>query len=91
LDEKQIEKIVDIQLKHLEKLLAERKLSLELTPGAKKFLAEHGFDPTYGARPLKRAIQKYLQDPLSMAILEGKFVEGTTLKVDQAGSSLSIK
>ncbi|MDO8462586.1 MAG: ATP-dependent chaperone ClpB [Deltaproteobacteria bacterium] len=90
LAEKEIEKIVEIQLGHLKKLLAERKLSLELTDKAKKFLAEHGYDPDYGARPLKRAIQKYLQDPLSMAILEGRYKEGTTIKADAQEGSLSF-
>jgi len=74
--------IVEIQLKKLEGMLAKRNLSLKLTDAAKLFLADHGWDPLYGARPLKRAIQKFVQDPLSTAILEGKFVEGSTIKVD---------
>jgi ATP-dependent Clp protease ATP-binding subunit ClpB len=84
LKEAQIEKIVDIQLGRLDKLLAERKMKLTVTPGAKKFLAQHGYDPIYGARPLKRAIQKYLQDPLAMAILEGKFQEGDHVEAEVA-------
>ncbi len=82
LKEKQIEKIVDIQLTRLEKLLAEKKLRLELTKGARHFLAQHGYDPVYGARPLKRSIQKYLQDPLAMKILSGEFKEGDVIEAD---------
>jgi ATP-dependent Clp protease ATP-binding subunit ClpB len=81
LDEKQIEAIVDIQLVHLKKLLADRKMEVELDEKAKRFLAQHGYDPVYGARPLKRAIQKYLQDPLAMRILEGEFREGDKILV----------
>jgi ATP-dependent Clp protease ATP-binding subunit ClpB len=82
LREKQIEQIVEIQLKRLQKLLAERKIELKLTEGAKAFLAKHGYDPIYGARPLKRAIQKYVQDPLSLKILEGEFREGDRIEAD---------
>jgi ATP-dependent Clp protease ATP-binding subunit ClpB len=84
LAEKQIEKIVDIQTAHLQKLLAERKITLHLEAKAKYFLAKQGYDPVYGARPLKRAIQKYLQDPLSMQILEGNFREGDSVTADAA-------
>ncbi len=83
--------IVDIQLQRLDKLLATRKLTLELTDKAKMFLAEHGWDPVYGARPLKRAIQKYLQDPLSLALLEGKFPEGTTIRGDVGKEGIVFK
>ena len=68
----QIEQIVDLQLERLEKLLAERKITLELTPEAKRVLAEEGYDPAFGARPLKRAIQRLMQNPLAMAVLEGQ-------------------
>ncbi|HEX5037552.1 MAG TPA: ATP-dependent chaperone ClpB [bacterium] len=84
LAEKQIEKIVDIQTAHLQKLLADRKITLHLTTKAKHFLAKQGYDPVYGARPLKRAIQKYLQDPLSMQILEGHFKDGDIVTSDAA-------
>ncbi|HSA59979.1 MAG TPA: ATP-dependent chaperone ClpB [bacterium] len=84
LSEKQIERIVDIQTAHLQKLLSERKITLHLTAKAKHFLAKQGYDPVYGARPLKRAIQKYLQDPLSMQILEGDFHEGDEVTADAA-------
>jgi len=86
LAEKQIEKIVEIQTKHLQKLLAERKIELSLTVKAKYFLAKQGYDPIYGARPLKRAIQKYLQDPLSMEILEGNFKEGDSVTAETSGT-----
>ncbi len=86
LTEKEIEKIVDIQTSHLQKLLADRKITLVLTAKAKKLLAKHGFDPVYGARPLKRAIQKNLQDPLSMKILEGAFRDGDHLTADADAS-----
>jgi len=74
--------IVDIQLIHLQKLLAERKIELSLTEAARFHLAEAGYDPTFGARPLKRVIQRELQDPLAMALLAGEFVEGNTILVD---------
>ncbi|MEJ7808792.1 MAG: ATP-dependent chaperone ClpB [Gemmatimonadaceae bacterium] len=72
----EIENIVDLQLGRLERLLADRKLTLDVSPEAKRVLAEEGFDPVYGARPLKRAIQRALQNPLALAVLEGRFVEG---------------
>ncbi len=77
-----LERIVSIQLKHLEKLLVSRRITLELTADAKHFLAERGFDPVYGARPLKRAIQRDLQDPLALEILEGKVREGDHILAD---------
>ena len=77
----QIEQIVDLQLERLEKLLADRKLTLEVTPEAKRALAEEGYDPAFGARPLKRAIQRLIQNPLAMAVLEGKFGEGDRVVV----------
>jgi len=83
LSREHIKKIVEIQLGYLEKRLKERKLSIELTEKAEEFLAEKGYDPVYGARPLKRAIQRYLQDPLAVQILEGNFSEGDTVLVDR--------
>jgi ATP-dependent Clp protease ATP-binding subunit ClpB len=84
-------RIVDIQLERLAGLLAERKLKLALTDAARSFLAERGYDPVFGARPLKRAIQRYLQDPLALALLEGEFGEGDTVEVDAAGDKLSFQ
>jgi ATP-dependent Clp protease ATP-binding subunit ClpB len=77
----QIEHIIDLQLKRLEKLLADRKLTLQLTPEAREVLATEGYDPAFGARPLKRAIQRLLQNPLALAVLEGRFVEGDRIVV----------
>ncbi|OQY46151.1 MAG: ATP-dependent chaperone ClpB [Anaerolineaceae bacterium 4572_78] len=74
--------IVEIQLKRLHHLLANRKLNIELTDKATHLLVDIGYDPQYGARPLKRAIQRYLQNPLALALLEGNFVEGDTILVD---------
>ncbi|HBZ85912.1 MAG TPA: type VI secretion system ATPase TssH, partial [Candidatus Edwardsbacteria bacterium] len=82
LDKAQITDIVDIQLKHLYQRLADRKIKLEVTEKAKGLLADEGFDPAFGARPLKRTIQRLLQDPLSMRILEGEFKEGDKISVD---------
>src|SRR5438874_384210 len=79
----QIQHIIDLQLKRLESLLADRKLTLELTPSAREVLATEGYDPAFGARPLKRAIQRLLQNPLALAVLEGKFSEGDHIVVDR--------
>ena len=78
----QIKRIVDIQIEHLKKLLADRKITIELTDKAKHELAVEGFDPVYGARPLKRAIQRRIQDPLAMKILEGEFHDADRIKID---------
>jgi ATP-dependent Clp protease ATP-binding subunit ClpB len=79
----EIEHIIDLQLTRLEKLLADRKLTLELTPEAREVLATEGYDPAFGARPLKRAIQRLLQNPLALAVLEGKFGEGDHILVER--------
>jgi ATP-dependent Clp protease ATP-binding subunit ClpB len=73
--------IVDIQLERLKKLLAERHIALEVTAAAKRYLAETGYDPVFGARPLKRVIQRELQDPLALALLQGRFHDGDTIRV----------
>jgi ATP-dependent Clp protease ATP-binding subunit ClpB len=85
LGEAQIEHIIGLQLKKLDQLLTDRKLSIELTPAAKHLLATEGYDQAFGARPLKRAIQRLVQNPLAMLVLEGRFLEGDKIKVD-AGS-----
>jgi ATP-dependent Clp protease ATP-binding subunit ClpB len=88
----QIEHIVELQLQRFEKLLADRKLTLEMTPGAKRLLAEEGYDPAFGARPLKRAIQRLIQNPLALLILEGKFHEGDHIVVKQgAGGTFTFE
>jgi ATP-dependent Clp protease ATP-binding subunit ClpB len=78
----QLGRIVDIQLSRLEKRLAERKISLRLTPAARELLAARGWDPAYGARPLRRTIQKLVQDQLARRLLEGAFSEGDAIEVD---------
>ena len=78
----QIKAIVEIQVKKLEQRLLERRIQLKMTEKAKEWLAKEGFDPAYGARPLKRVIQKEIQDKLAMKILEGKFKEGSTITAD---------
>jgi len=78
----QIKEIVDIQIEHLRKRLAEKKIDLDLTDEAKQLVAEKGYDPVYGARPLKRTIQKLIQDPLANEILKGDFKEGDHVVVD---------
>jgi len=88
LDIGQIVKIVDIQLADIEKRLAERKIGLRVTPAAKEYLANEGFDPVYGARPLKRTIQRQVMDPLAVQVLEGRFVEGDTVLVDREGAEI---
>ena len=90
LDEKQIEIIVDIQLARLDKRLAQQNLTLELDKPAKKFLAKEGYDPQFGARPLKRSIQEHLLDPLAMKLLDGGFKPGDRVKVTAAGGRLSF-
>jgi ATP-dependent Clp protease ATP-binding subunit ClpB len=82
LSKENLARIIDIQVALLAKRLAERKFSISLTDNAKKFLIEVGYDPAYGARPLKRAIQRYVQDQLAMQILKGKFNEGDRIVVD---------
>jgi ATP-dependent Clp protease ATP-binding subunit ClpB len=77
-----IEAIVDIQVQHLRERLAERKLSLALTDEARAHLAEKGYDPAFGARPLKRLIQRELQDPLALKLLAGEIHEGDEVIVD---------
>jgi ATP-dependent Clp protease ATP-binding subunit ClpB len=83
--------IVDIQLRQLQALLAERNIGLELTDAAKRLLAEKGYDPVYGARPLKRTIQRELQDPLALKILEGEVKDGQTVMVDVRDAELSFE
>ena len=78
-----IKEIVEIQLRNLRKRLTQRKMDLHLSDRAKETLAKEGFDPVYGARPLKRAIQRLIQDPLALKVLEGEFLEGDTIAVDK--------
>jgi ATP-dependent Clp protease ATP-binding subunit ClpB len=82
LTREQLADIVELQLARLRERLAERRIDLELTDTAKELLAEEGWDPAYGARPLKRAIQRHLENPLALELLERRFVEGDTVRVD---------
>ncbi len=82
--------IVDVQVKQLAKRLAEKRLTVELTSAARGLLAEHGYDPNYGARPLKRAIQRMVLDPLAMELLEGRVKEGDTVTIDADGGELTF-
>ncbi len=82
LSKEQIAEIVELQLARLRERLAERRIELELTDAAKEALAEAGWDPAYGARPLKRAIQRLLENPLALRLLEGDFADGDTIRVD---------
>ncbi|HLY08631.1 MAG TPA: ATP-dependent chaperone ClpB [Planctomycetota bacterium] len=82
LDAKQLRRIVSIQIEILRKRLADRRMTLHVSDAALDLLAQEGFDPVYGARPLKRLIQRKLQNPLAMMILEGKFADGDAVKVD---------
>jgi len=86
----QMDKIVDIQVARLAKLLSDRKIAIELDRQAKDWLANTGYDPVYGARPLKRAIQRHIQDPLAEQLLEGKIKDGDTVRVSSDGSGLLI-
>jgi ATP-dependent Clp protease ATP-binding subunit ClpB len=90
LDRAQLREIVDIQLRAVRDRLAARKLTLHVTEEAVDALAAEGYDPTYGARPLKRVIQRRLQDPIAMAILEGRFTEGDTVEVDAKNGQITI-
>ncbi len=82
--------IVDIQVARVQKLLADRKVTLDLTGAARNWLGRVGYDPVYGARPLKRAVQKYLQDPLADLILKGEVRDGQTVKVDEGDGALVL-
>ncbi|RCK51629.1 ATPase AAA [Thalassospira profundimaris] len=90
LERAQMDYIVDIQLGRLEKLLADRKITLKLDDFAKSWLADKGYDPVYGARPLKRVFQRYLQNPLAMQILEGGVRDGMTVPVSAEGGVLLL-
>ena len=82
--------IVDIQVARLGRLLEDRKITLDLTQAARDWLGRVGYDPVYGARPLKRAVQKYLQDPLADKILAGEVLDGQTVRVDEGDGQLEL-
>jgi ATP-dependent Clp protease ATP-binding subunit ClpB len=91
LDKDEIARIVDIQIRGLARRLAARRLEIELTDAAKAYLAERGYDPTFGARPLKRLIQREVQDPLATRLLGGEIGEGSTVVVDREGDGLTFR
>jgi ATP-dependent Clp protease ATP-binding subunit ClpB len=90
LTREQLAEIVELQLRRLRARLAERGIELELTPAAKELVAEAGWDPTYGARPLKRALQRLVENPLAMKLLEGEFAEGDTVLADVEDDELTF-
>jgi len=90
LSEAQLREIVELMVKDLQKRLAERKVTLEITESAKSWLAKVGFDPIYGARPLRRAVERYVENPMSSKILAGEFKEGDTVVVDLVGENLTF-
>jgi ATP-dependent Clp protease ATP-binding subunit ClpB len=91
LGKEQLERIVGLLLKNVERLLAERQIMLELTPAANELLLREGYDPAYGARPLRRTIQRLIQDPLALQILEGKVLPGSQIRVDRDGKKDAMK
>ncbi len=91
LSREQIGSIVELMIKDLQKRLSERKLNLELSDTARKWLADTGYDPTYGARPLRRAIERFVENPLASKILSGEYKEGETILVDLTGDELTFK
>ena len=92
LGEEQLTHIVDLRLKDLEKMLVDRHITIELTPAARHLLFTSGYDRAYGARPLKRAIQRLVQDPLAMKILDGEILHGDAVRIDATkGSSLQFE
>jgi len=90
LSEEQLRKVVDLLAKDLQKRLAERKLGVEITEKAKSWLAKEGYDPVFGARPLRRALEKYVENPLSLKVLSGEFKEGDTIIVDVGDEGLTF-
>jgi ATP-dependent Clp protease ATP-binding subunit ClpB len=90
LGESEIGHIVELQLARFDKLLADRKITLRLSPEARQLIATEGYDPAFGARPLKRAIQRLLQNPLALALLEGRFKDGDTITATVDGDHLSF-
>jgi ATP-dependent Clp protease ATP-binding subunit ClpB len=90
LQKSEMGRIVEIQFARLQKLLEERKIVLKLDPAARDWLAAKGWDPSYGARPLKRVIQRYLQDPLAEMILAGEVKDGDTVAISSQGNVLTF-
>jgi len=91
LDREQIARIVDIQAERLSRRTADRNIQLVLSDEARRFLADRGYDPVYGARPLQRAIQKYLENPLAMEILKGNIPENSTVTATPDGDAMAFE
>jgi ATP-dependent Clp protease ATP-binding subunit ClpB len=91
LSKEQIAEIVELQLARLRERLAERRIELELTDAAKQTLADAGWDPAYGARPLKRAIQRLVENPLALRLLEGDFADGDTIRLDAEAGEIRFE
>jgi len=91
LGREQLEKIVDLQVAAVSKLLAERQVRIELTPAARALILSEGYDPAYGARPLRRTVQRLIQDPLALEILEGKVLPGDLIRVDAADGKMKFE
>jgi ATP-dependent Clp protease ATP-binding subunit ClpB len=91
LDREHLKQIIDIQIAGLVRRLEERKIHIELTDAAKDLLVREGYDPTFGARPLKRTIQRRVLDPLALRVLEGEFGEGDTVAVDAGADGLTFE
>jgi len=87
---KHIKRIIEIQLKRLAKIIADRGINIDISDSAKEHLAREGYDPAFGARPLKRALQREIIDPLAMKLLEGKFKPGDTVFVNMHDGKLEL-
>ncbi|MBN2413158.1 ATP-dependent Clp protease ATP-binding subunit [candidate division KSB1 bacterium] len=90
LDRNDMLKIIDIVIEEMLQKVANRNISIELTKGAKEYISEHAFDPVYGARPLKRTIQKYIEDPIAEELLKGNFMDGSVIRVKKKGEGLDF-
>jgi ATP-dependent Clp protease ATP-binding subunit ClpB len=87
---KHIKRIIEIQLQRLKKIIGDRGIDIDISDSAKEYLAREGYDPAFGARPLKRALQKYIIDPLAMRLLEGKFKPGDIVFVNMTDGKLEL-
>ena len=87
----EIIRIVDLQIAELQSRLDDKKIKITVSKKAKELLAKNGFDPSYGARPLKRYIQQYIENPLALLLVEGKIKEGATVTVDEKGGEVVVK
>jgi ATP-dependent Clp protease ATP-binding subunit ClpC len=90
LNQEQLRQVVDLLIEEVKKRLAEHKIAVELTDGGKAWLLKEGYDPAYGARPLRRAMQRYVENPISKGILDGEYVEGNTILVDANAEGLTF-